>query len=153
MPRRRRDELAAWSPLNQLGRLRDEVNRLFDHPFSEVSPGSEFFQGWAPSIDLLDSRDNLTVKAELPGMKKEDIDISLHGNNLTIAGERKHEEEHKEGETCRSEMYYGRFQRTIALPHAVDSNRITANYKNGLLTVDLPKTEEAKRKQIEVKVS
>ena len=153
IPRRRRDELSSWSPLNQLGRLREEVNRLFESPLGEWTRGSEFFGEWTPSVDLLDSKDKLTVKAELPGLRNEDIDISLDGNNLTIAGERKHEEKRKEGETYRSEMYYGRFQRTIPLPHAVDPNKITANYKNGLLTVDLPKTEEAKRKQIEVKVS
>ena len=103
IPRRRRDELSNWSPLNHLGRLREEVNRLFESPFSEWSRGSEFFGEWTPSVDLLDTKDKLTVKAELPGLKKEDIDISLDGNNLTIAGERRHEDERKEGgHGCRS---------------------------------------------------
>src|SRR5436190_13801318 len=102
IPRRRRDELSNWSPLNHLGRLREEVNRLFESPFSEWSRGSEFFGEWTPSVDLLDTKDKLTVKAELPGLKKEDIDISLDGNNLTIAGERRHEDERKEGEVYRS---------------------------------------------------
>jgi HSP20 family protein len=86
-------------------------------------------------------------------MKKEDIDISLHEDNLVIAGERKEEKQYGENETQRAERFYGRFQRTISLPKQVDVNAIKAAYKDGILTVTLPKAPEAKPRQIEVNVS
>jgi len=87
----------------------------------------------------------------LPGMKREDIDVALDGNTLTLSGERKQEEEKREGESYRSERYFGRFQRSITLPTEVQANKIEAAYKDGVLTVTLPKSEEAKPKQIPVK--
>jgi len=127
---------------------------VFEEPaqsFLERSTG--FFEGWAPSLDVFEEKDTVVVKAEVPGMKKEDIDVSLAGDTLTVSGERKVEEQNKDAETYRSERYFGRFQRSITLPHAVDPNKIQASYRDGILTVTLPKSEEAKRKQIEVKVS
>jgi HSP20 family protein len=143
-----------WSPFAELNRLREEINRVFEQPgqgFLERSTG--FFGGWSPSLDVFDDKDNVIVKAELPGMKKEDIEVTLAGDTLTISGERKEEVENKDAETYRSERYFGRFQRSVTLPHQVDPNRIQATYKDGILTVTLSKSEEAKRKQIEVKVS
>jgi HSP20 family protein len=143
-----------WSPFAELNRLREEINRVFEQPgqgFLEKSTG--FFGGWSPSLDVFDDKDNVIVKAELPGMKKEDIEVTLAGDTLTISGERKEEVENKDAETYRSERYFGRFQRSVTLPHQVDPNRIQATYKDGILTVTLSKSEEAKRKQIEVKVS
>lgn len=90
------------------------------------------------------------MKAELPGLKKEEIDISLQDGMLTVSGERKLEEQHNDTETCRSERFYGRFHRTVALPKAVYADKVKAVYKDGILTVTLPKTEEVKPKQIEV---
>jgi HSP20 family protein len=84
-------------------------------------------------------------------MKKEDISVSLDQNTLTVSGERKQEEEKKEGQAYRSERFFGRFQRSITLPQSVDPNNIKANYKDGVLSIELPKSAEAKRKQIEVK--
>lgn len=136
-------------PLEQLSHLRDEVTRLFDSPFSTLTQG---FNAWAPAVDLYEEKDNLIVKAELPGMKKEDIDVSLHEGTLTISGERKAERQNKEGETFRSERFYGRFQRSVLLPAAVAADRVNANYRDGILTVTLPKTEESKPKQIEVNI-
>lgn len=141
------------SPFGELNRLRSEIDRFFEDPFSLLAPTTGFFEGWEPSINIYEDRDKTTVKAELPGMKKEDIHISLVGNTLSISGERKKEEERKEGETYRSERYFGRFQRNITLPTAVDGNKIAATYKDGVLTVTLPKAEEAKPKQIPVKAS
>ena len=86
-------------------------------------------------------------------MRKEDIEVSLDGNTLTISGERKQEEEHKEGEMYRSERYFGRFQRSITLPTPADADKIQASYKDGVLTIICPKSEEAKPKQIQVKTS
>jgi HSP20 family protein len=102
---------------------------------------------------LYEDKDNLVVKAELPGMKKEEIDISLHQGSLIISGERKVESQGDDSETSRSERFFGRFQRALELPKPVDPNRVTAVYKDGILTVTLPKTEESKPKQITVKAS
>jgi len=135
----------------ELNRLRREIDRLFEEPFSFLAPSTSFFEGWTPAVDIYEDKDKYVAKAELPGMRKEDIDVSLEGNTLTISGERKEEEEKKEGDTYRSERYFGRFQRTVTLPAAVDPNKIQATYKDGVLTVIIPKAEEAKPKQIEVK--
>ncbi len=144
-------ELTNWSPIDRLSSLRDEVNRLFD--FSSPSRDSGLFSGWSPALDVFDDQDNFVVKVELPGMKKEDINLSLHDGVLTISGERKSERENKEGETFRSERYFGRFQRSVTLPMAVDANKVSASYKDGVLAVALAKAEEAKPKQIAVSVS
>jgi HSP20 family protein len=136
----------------ELSRLRREIDRLFEEPFGFFTP-TTFFEGWSPTVDLYEDKDKITVQAELPGMKKEDIEVSLHGDTLSISGERKHEQEDKDCEVCRSERYFGRFQRSITLPQHVDGNKIEARYQEGVLTVTCPKSEESKRKQIEVKTS
>ena len=141
----------ASSPFNELNRIRNEVYRIFEDPFGFASSASTLFEGWTPAVDIYEEKDNITVRAELPGMKKEDIEVTVVGDSLTISGERKHAEEKKEGETYRSERYLGRFQRSITLPSEVDPNKIQATYKDGLLTVSLGKSEQAKRKQIEIK--
>jgi HSP20 family protein len=148
-----RTELPAWSPFRHLSVLRDEIDRLFESPLNALTSDSQqFLSGWLPSIDLYEERDHLTLKAELPGMKKEDIEISLHGDVLTLSGERKEEEKFENAETYRSERFLGKFQRTLTLPVPVAADKVQAAYKDGILTVTLPKAEEAKSKQIEVKV-
>jgi len=142
--------MSTWSPFDRLASLRDEMDRLFDFNFPSRDTG--LFSGWSPALDLYDDKDALVVSAELPGMKKEEINISLHENVLTISGERRHERENKEGETFRSERYFGKFQRSVSLPTKVQVNGVKASYKDGILTVQLPKAEEAKPKQIEVNV-
>ncbi len=151
--RRQRQGLGHWSAFDQLNRLRDEIDQVFQSSFGNWGGNAGFFEGWSPAVDLMEDKDKFTVKAELPGMKKEEIDVSLHGDTLSICGERKKEEERKEGETYRSERYFGRFQRSVQLPQAVDGTKIEAAYREGVLTITLPKTEEAKRKQIEIKAS
>lgn len=146
-----RPDVAHWGSFDQLTNLREEINRLFDLPSSDDwGRESEFF-GWAPAVDVYEDKDCVMVKAELPGMKKEDIDISLHEGSLIISGERKSESTVNEGESSRSERFFGRFQRSLELPRPVDPNNVKASYKDGILTVTLPKTEESKPKQITVK--
>ena len=144
-------EVTEWEPFNRLSTLRDEVNRLFD--FSWPSRDTGLFSGWSPTLDMHDDKDNLVVQIELPGMKKEEIEISLHDGMLTVSGERRLERENKEGETFRSERYFGKFQRSVTLPVAVNAEKVKASYKDGILSIELPKTEEAKPKHIEVSVS
>jgi|ERR1043166_1269667 HSP20 family protein len=149
-----RPELNAWSPFRHLSLLRDEIDRLFDSPLNALTSNSQqFLSGWLPTVDLYEDRDHLVLKAEIPGMKKEDIEISLHGDVLTLSGERKEEEEWEKAETYRAERFLGKFQRTFTLPVTVDASKVQASYKDGILTVTLPKAEEAKPKQIEVKVA
>jgi len=144
-------ELNPWSAFDRLPSLRDELNRLFD--FALPTRDSGFFSGWTPALDVYDEKDDFVVKAELPGLKKEDIEINVHNGVLTISGERKRETEKKEGQTFRSERYFGRFQRSVTLPALVNVSAVKASYKDGVLTIDLPKADEAKPKQIAVTVS
>jgi HSP20 family protein len=130
-------------------RLRNEIDRLFDR---RSDFGAEEFFDWAPAVDVMEDKDKVTVKAELPGFKREDINVSLHENNLVITGERRCEDEQKGREFYRCERYYGKFHREISLPSLVDAEKIDAKYRDGVLTVKLPKTEKAKGKQIEVAV-
>jgi len=143
-----------WSPFWQLSTLRDEIDRLFESPLAEFTRSSQqFLGGWLPAVDMYENKDNLVVKAELPGMDKKDIDISIHEGVLTLSGERKTDEKYKEAEVYRTERFLGRFQRTITLPSPVQLDKVSATYRDGMLTVTLPKTEEAKPKQIEIKAS
>ena len=151
--RSQRPETNAWSPFRHLSLLRDEIDRLFDSPLNALTTNSQqFLNGWLPAIDLFEDRDHLVLKAELPGMKKEDIEISLHGDVLTLSGERKEDETFDKADTYRAERFLGRFQRTLTLPVTVDAKRVDASYRDGILTITLAKAEEAKPKQIEVRV-
>jgi len=148
-----RPHLTTWPGFGQLTGLRDEIDRLFDAPLAELSRASQLLSGWTPALDVYEDKDNVYVRAELPGMKKEDIDVSLHNGSLSISGERKTQEEFKDAEVYRSEQFAGRFQRTLSLPTAVAADKIKAQYKDGILSVTLPKAEEAKPKQIDVSVN
>jgi HSP20 family protein len=143
----------AWTPFDRLSSLRDELDTLFEMPlWSNFGRQSQLFSGWSPALDLYQNNDNVIARVELPGMRKEDIEISLHDGMLTINGERKSET--SEGEKAeRTERYVGKFRRSIALPTQVDANKVSANYRDGILTVTLPKAEEAKPKQIKVDVA
>jgi len=146
-------ELSSWPGFGRLSSLRDEIDRLFEAPLGEWARPSRVLGGWNPALDLHEDKDNFVATIELPGMKKEDIDVSLHDNCLSISGERKAEEKFEDAEVYRSERFFGRFQRTVTLPAPVAADKIKAQYKDGVLTVTLPKAEEAKPKQIDVQVN
>jgi len=143
-------EVSQWPTFNRLSSLRNELDRLFD--LSWPSRDSSLLSGWTPALDVFDEKDHFVVNVELPGMKKEEIDLSFQEGVLSISGDRKHTVENKDGETFRSERYFGKFQRSVTLPAAVDSAKISASYKDGILSVTLPKAEEAKPKQIAVNI-
>lgn len=147
-----RPVLTPWANLGRLTDLRDEIDRLFDSPLTEFTRGSNLLSGWTPALDVFEDKENFTVQVELPGMKKEDIEVSLHDGGLSISGERQSETKHKNAEAYRAERFFGRFQRTVTLPARVASDKVKAQYKDGILTVTLPKTEEARPKQIDVSV-
>ena len=140
--------------LNQLssfGNMRDHFGRLFDLAFP--TRGAESFGDWTPALDAHEDQDKYVVAVEIPGMKKEDMNVSVHDGVLTISGERKGEKDVKEGTVHRRERYYGKFSRSVSLPSAVRADKMNAVYKDGVLTVEIPKAEEAKPKTVEVKVS
>ena len=153
LTRWQRPELSTWPAFGRLTDLRDEIDRLFESPLTELARTSNLLSGWNPALDLYEDKDNLYVKVELPGMKREDIDVSLHEGSLSISGERKSEQKHEDAEVYRAERFFGRFQRTVMLPTPVAAEKVKAQYKDGILNITLPKTEEAKPKHIDVNVS
>jgi HSP20 family protein len=146
-------ELAPLRPLRELERMRREMDRVWDS-FFEGRPGKKADETgeWLPSLDVAETKNDLVVKAELPGMDPKDIDISLTEGVLTIKGEKKQEKEEKEENYHLIERSYGSFVRSVRLPKEVQSEKINASYKNGVLRVKLPKSEEAKKKEIKIKV-
>jgi HSP20 family protein len=132
-----------------LARLHRDMDDLFGAFFGDWPAFSEH-KVW-PAIDVADSENEIVVKAEVPGCKAEDIDISVHGNTLTISGEKKAEEEKKEKGYYHLERSYGSFRRELSLPGSVDPDKVEASCKNGVLTVTMPKSEKEKAKKIRVK--
>jgi HSP20 family protein len=144
-------ELTPWSAADRWNDVRDELNSLFGLRFwSNFARTGQLFTGWSPALDLYQSNDNVVAVVELPGMRKEDIEVSLRDGTLTIGGERKRESGDNGNKAERTERYIGTFRRSIALPTRVDANKVSATYRDGILTVTLPKAEEVKPKQIQV---
>src|SRR3954454_21594618 len=142
LTRWQRPEMSVWDPFQKLSSLRDEIDRLFDAPLSGLSETTQpFLSGWLPAVDFFEDKDNFIVKDELPGMKKEEIEIAVHDGVLSLSGERKTDEIFENAQACRSERCLGRFQRTLALPATVEADKVQATYKDGILTVTLPKAE------------
>jgi HSP20 family protein len=142
--------LMAWPSLDRWNILRDDLNSLLESPLSSsFGQSAQLLTGWSPALDLYQNNDNIVAMVELPGMRKEEIEISFHDGILTISGERMRES--KNGEKAeRTERYVGAFRRSITLPTRVDANKVSATYVDGILTVTLPKAEEVKPKQIPV---
>ena len=145
-----RFELTPWKPSRELSTFRDEIDKLWDRLFKEEM--EPFRREWMPSLDVSETKNNIVVKAEAPGMESKDIDISLVGDVLTIKGEKKQEKEEKDENYHRIESSYGSFSRSIRLPQEVQREKIKANYKDGVLKITLPKSEEAKAKEVKIKV-
>ena len=138
-----------WDPFRDITSLRDEMNRLFNRSLGEPSGA----QSWSPPVDVLEQPDAIVVRAELPGLKPEDIDIEVDENVLTIRGERRFEETVEDGRYYRLERSYGRFQRSLGLPQGVKPDEISADFDQGVLEVRVPKAEEVKPRKITVGTS
>jgi HSP20 family protein len=134
--------------------MQREINRMFDKFFhgGTVDDGSFGTSLWTPAVDVAEHDDAYQVKVEIPGVSKDDVKITMQDNILTIRGEKKQEKESKRSNSHRVERSYGSFQRSFTLPTSVKHDKIEASYKDGILTIAVPKAEEAKPKQIEVKV-
>lgn len=153
--------LIRWNPAHELDRvpadffgIQREINRVFDNFIRGGTQADEAFQNsyWTPAVDIAELDNEYVVKMELAGVNKDDVKISLESNILTIKGEKKQEKEERNKNVHRVERSYGSFQRSFTLPTTVKSDKIDAVFKEGVLSVSLPKAEEAKPKQIEVKV-
>jgi HSP20 family protein len=140
-----------WRPYGNLINIQDEMNRLFNDFFGRVPVrGAE--GRWVPAVDISEDDDNLFVDVEVPGMKKEDIKVSLEHNVLSLKGEKKQEKEVKDENFHRWERSYGSFARSFELPVPVQADKIKANYHDGVLHIALPKAEEVKPKEIPIEV-
>lgn len=141
--------IVRWEPTRELATMEiDRLNRMFSDFYNET-----FGQGWVPAVDIFETDEHeVVLKAELPDMKREDIHVSFENGVLTLRGERKLDSTVKRENYQRVERRYGNFSRSFTLPNTVDAGRISASYKEGVLTVRLPQREEAKPKQIAVNV-
>ena len=141
--------LVRWEPMRELNSLQTEMNRLFNAFFDEGGNGQST-RRWAPAVDLFEREDSLVLKADLPGLSEEDVQIEVRDNVLTISGERKAEFEDKQNGYYRVERSFGRFARTLTLPDGVNADAIAASFDNGVLEVTIPKPEERKPRRIEI---
>lgn len=146
--------LTQWNPLRELQRMQKELDRVFDGGLTRFTRGGEAMtiSEWSPSVDITEDEKEFVVKAELPDVKREDVKVTVEGDVLTIRGERKSEKEEKGKKFHRMERSYGSFERSFTMPDATEASKITSEYRDGLLTVHLPKNPAAKAKATEIKV-
>lgn len=145
-----RGTLRTWNPFRDIEELQTEMNRLFDWSIGRPGTDNLLESAWAPAVDVVQENDRYQVRVDLPGMKREEIEITLNGDTLTIQGERRRESETKEDNYYRFERAHGKFSRSLTLPSTVDSGKIEANYKDGVLSVTIPKSPESLPKQIKI---
>lgn len=147
-------ELVRWEPFEGLNRIQSRINDLFDDTFGRPRTYAKIPAGvWLPPVDILESKDAYLIRAELPGMKKEDFNLEVNDATLTLSGERKYEEPANGVEYHRVERVAGKFSRSFYLPQSVKQDGIKATYRDGILEVHVPKAEEAKPRQITVSVN
>ena len=147
--------LTCFEPFRDLGGLQDRINRLFEEGLVRLRPWtSEAIEGaaWSPAVDIVETENDIVLRADLPGVDPKDVVIQVENGTLTLKGERKFESDVKEDDYCRVERVYGSFLRSFALPPTVDAEKVEAEYRNGVLELKLPKRPEAKPKQIKVAV-
>lgn len=140
--------IVRWKPMRDIFVMQDEINRMFDNFCGgfEGQDGSML----APAVDVTEKADNFIISAELPGLKKDDIKLALQNDVLTISGSKKRETESRDDRYHRVERSFGSFCRTINFPTSVDASKIDADFKDGVLTIELPKVEEAKPREIAI---
>ena len=141
--------LIAWDPLREVSTMREDMERLFDSMLSRY-PRERAQAVWAPALDVEETNDAMIIRAELPGMKREEIKVTVAEDTVTISGERKYESEQKDRTFHRVERAYGSFQRTVALPVSVQGDKAAASYKAGVLELVLPKAERVKAREIAI---
>jgi len=146
--------IVRWEPFRDLFTTQDRFNRLFNQTFSQAFGEDEGKLGaWAPAVDIYETDHNLVLNAELPGVDPKDVEVRVENNTLYLKGQRKFENEVKEENYHRIERSYGSFTRTFALPGSIDADKVAAEFKGGVLTLTMPKREEAKPKTIKIQVA
>ncbi|MGB7922474.1 MAG: Hsp20/alpha crystallin family protein [Pyrinomonadaceae bacterium] len=143
--------IVRYDPFRDLRNLQEEVNRLFSSNLSRSFGDEGIARGsWNPSVDIYENKDQIVLEAELPGMNREDFDVSIENNVITVRGERRFEKKDESDSYHRVERSYGSFTRSFTLPQTVSADTASAEYKNGVLRVTLPKREEVKARRIEI---
>ncbi len=143
--------IVRWEPLRELGSLQSEMNRLFNTVFDAPSDTSgTMLRRWVPAMDLVESGEHFVLRADLPGMSEEDIQIELEDGTLTVSGERKAEHEEREEGFHRVERSFGAFSRSLTLPKGVDADAVSAHFDRGVLEVRIPKPEQRKPRRISI---
>lgn len=147
--------LVRWDHLKGLEEVSNRLNRIFGRPSASAEPGQEMLAmaDWAPSVDISETDAAYLVRAEIPGVKKEDVEVTIQDGMLTIQGERKQETEEKGKKFHRVERCYGSFMRSFQMPDDADAEKVTAEFKDGMLNITLTKSEKAKPRQVNVSVS
>ena len=146
-------ELMPWKPLGELSSFRREMDKLWKEFFGKTpATVGTFAEEWSPAVDISETKDNFIVKADLPGLDAGDVNLSISGDVLTIKGEKKGEKEEKDEHRHYVERFSGSFQRTFQLPSGVKGDQVEADFEKGVLKITLPKIEEAKKKEIKIKV-
>jgi HSP20 family protein len=146
--------LVKYNPLRELRTMQEQMNRLLNVSWNHDISGEDLKEGiWQPAVDIYETADSIIIKAELPDVDQKDIDVRIEENTLTLRGERRHEGEVKKENYHRIERYFGAFQRSFSLPATVDQEHVAAICEKGVLTITLPKKEETKPKQINIKVT
>jgi HSP20 family protein len=141
--------LVRWDPIRELDSLQSDMNRLFDG-FFQARAGNEVNRRWIPAMDLVETADHLVLRADLPGMSEEDIEIEIKDGVLTVSGERKTEHEDKGEGYHRVERSFGRFSRSLTLPDGIDADSVNASFDRGVLEVKIPKPAETKPHRVQV---
>jgi HSP20 family protein len=142
--------VARWDPFREVGDLQSEMNRMFDGFFGGSVAGLD--RVWTPAVDMFETKDDLMVRAELPGMTEKDVELSITDDVLTLRGERGAA---ADGQVSvhRSERWYGKFERSLTLPIPIQADKVKATYRDGVLTIQLPKAEEVKPRTIKIDVA
>ena len=144
--------IVRWEPFREFTTLQNEMNRLFNTVFDAPAPGNggNTLRRWMPAMDLVETEDHFVLRADLPGMKEEDVKIEFEDGTLTVSGERKAEHESKNEGYYRVERAFGAFSRSLTLPQGIDPEAVTASFDRGVLEVSIPKPEERKPRRIEI---
>ena len=148
--------LIRWEPVRELGTIQSEMNRLFntffDNPSVEVSHGNGAQRRWLPPMDLVEAEGEFILRADLPGLSEEDVNIEVEDNVLSISGERKSRHEQSEEGYHRVERSFGSFRRSLTLPEGVDTDAVKATFDRGVLEIRIPKPEERKPRKVSISV-
>ena len=145
--------ITRWDPFRNISTLQEQINRAFENSLQANRGDNGALTTWAPAVDIYETENELVLKADIPDMNEKDLDIRVENNMLTIRGERKFEQKVKEDNYLRIERTYGSFSRSFGLPNTVNTEGIKAEYKNGVLTVEMPKRAESKPKQVKINVN